>query len=148
MCKISGFICSLCHTASMLILVVMAVERYVVLVCGFRGHQLITIRRLGVSTCINLFSFESHQAPSLLKWRESLRRKQSFLFLQLSIVAAWALSALLNCPHLLYHPTLLHQISLEDGMKSEICVPHPLLRNSVTADTIYTFSSCTWSHSE
>lgn len=49
MCKISDFTGGLCHTTSILILTIIAVERYVALVHTFRSRQLITVRRLGVS---------------------------------------------------------------------------------------------------
>ena len=43
------FINGLCHTASILILVVIAIERYMALVYPFMSRQLLTLRGLVVS---------------------------------------------------------------------------------------------------
>ena len=59
MCKMHHFTQSLCHAASILILVAIAVERYLVLLHPFKSRQMMTLRRLAVSAgpeCIFLFA--------------------------------------------------------------------------------------------
>ena len=62
------FVISLCHTASILILVVIAIERYMALAYPFKTRGFLTIKRLLVS---NLLASAMQQFPIVLTGPEA-----------------------------------------------------------------------------
>ena len=60
MCRMHHFTQSLCHTASVLVLVAIAVERYLVLLHPFKSRQMMTFRKLVVSVICLLHRICSH----------------------------------------------------------------------------------------
>ncbi|ODM95314.1 Neuropeptide FF receptor 1 [Orchesella cincta] len=121
MCKMYHFINSLSTTASVLILVVICIERYLAIIHPMTCKQILTLGRLRQVCFVN---FDA--SWNLITF--------SFLKFQVAIVFVWILSAVISSPRFYYFSTI--SMPLPDGEEEILCLPNRTKYDSKLLDMI------------